>query len=81
MKYGLRVAISTDNRVISRVTVTDEYMSLMKICDIDAKGLRNICLAGFKGAFFPGTYAQHREYMRRSIDFYDETYKKHVLGQ
>jgi adenosine deaminase len=81
LKYGLRVAISTDNRVISRVTVTDEYMSLMKICDIDAKGLRNICLAGFKGAFFPGSYAQHREYMRRAIDFYDESYKKHVLGQ
>jgi len=78
LKYGLRVAISTDNRAISRVTVTDEYMTMIKLYDIDFKMLKNISLAGFKGAFFPGTYAQQREYMRRAIDFYDVCFKKYV---
>lgn len=78
LKYNLRVALSTDNRSISRVSVTDEYMTLLKHYSIDTKTLRNVCLAGFKAAFFPGPYAQHREYMRKSIDFYTECFKKHI---
>ncbi|MEZ7891765.1 MAG: adenosine deaminase family protein [Candidatus Wallbacteria bacterium] len=78
LKYNLRVALSTDNRVISRVSVTDEYISLIKNFPVSVKELRNLCLAGFKGAFFPGSYANHREYMRKSIDFYDVAFNNYI---
>ncbi|MFH1452820.1 MAG: adenosine deaminase family protein [Armatimonadota bacterium] len=76
LKYNLRVALSTDNRAISRTTVTDEYMTLVKLYDIDEDTLRQVCIAGFKSAFYPGTYAEHRKYMHDAIDFYDETFKR-----
>lgn len=78
LKYNLRVVLGTDNRVVSRTTVTDEYMNFVKLYDIDADTLRQVCIAGFKGAFFPGTYAEHRRYMSRAIDFYDEVYQDSV---
>lgn len=75
LKYNLRVALSTDNRAISRTTVTDEYINFVKLYDINEDTLRQVCIAGFKGAFFSGTYADHRQYMSRAIDFYDEVYE------
>lgn len=76
LKYNLRVALSTDNRAISKITVTDEYMNFIKLYDIDEEALRKVCIAGFKGAFFPGTYADHRQYMSQAIDFYDKIYQE-----
>ncbi len=78
LKYGLRVALSTDNRAISRVNITDEYMAFIKLYNSDTLTLKNLCIAGFKGAFFPGTYAEHRIYMRHAIDFYNEMFRKHI---
>jgi adenosine deaminase len=71
LKYGLRVALSTDNRAISRVTVTDEYMSFNKLFGFNKKLLKTLCVAGFKGAFYPGTYPEQRVYMRKAIDYFD----------
>lgn len=78
LKYGLRVALSTDNRAISRVTVSDEYMTFIKLYDISGQTLKNLCIAGFKGAFYPSTYAEHRIYMRKAIDFFNECFNKYV---
>jgi adenosine deaminase len=70
LENKLRVAVCTDNRAISRVSVTDEYERIIKLFDIDEKTLRNLCIGGFKAAFFPGRYLQKREYISRIIDFY-----------
>lgn len=78
LKYSLRVALSTDNRAISKVTVTDEYMTFIKLYETTSSTLKNLCLAGFKGAFFPGTYAEHRKYMRNAIDFFNKCFKKYI---
>lgn len=78
LKYSLRVALSTDNRGISKVSVADEYMTFIKLYSPNSSILKNLCLAGFKGAFFPGTYAEHRIYMRKAIDFYNECFKKYI---
>lgn len=76
LQNKLRVAICTDNRAISRVSVTDEYERIIKLFDIDERTLRNICIGGFKAAFFPGRYLMKREYISRVIDFYDRKIKE-----
>jgi adenosine deaminase len=72
LKNRIRIALSTDNRAISRVSVTDEYERAIKIFDIDEKLLKNLCIGGFKAAFFPGTYLEKRAYISKVIDFYND---------
>lgn len=71
IKYGISVTICTDNRLVSRTTVTNELDQVVQHIDLTKKEFRNIVLAGFKGAFFPGAYKDKRTYVRRVIDNYD----------
>lgn len=71
LKNKLRIALSTDNRAISHVSVTDEYERAIKLFNLTDKQLRNIAIGGFKASFFPGTYAEKRAYISKVIDFYD----------
>lgn len=71
LEYGLRVALCTDNRAISRVTVTDEFLRFKDLFGMDAKLLKTLCVAGFKGAFYKGTYPEHRVYIRKAIDTFE----------
>lgn len=72
LKHELSVAVCTDNRLVSHTTVTDEYMKVMEAFKLNRKALRRIMIAGFKGAFFPGTYAAKRAYVREAIRIFDE---------
>lgn len=69
----IRIALSTDNRAISRVSVTDEYERAVKLFNIDQNCLRNLCIGGFKASFFPGTYLEKRAYISKVIDYYHQT--------
>ncbi|MEE2924683.1 MAG: adenosine deaminase family protein [bacterium] len=69
----IRIALSTDNRAISRVSVTDEYERAVKLFNIDENALRNLCVGGFKASFFPGSYMQKRAYISKVIDYYHNT--------
>ncbi len=51
--YGLRVTINTDNRLISKTTLTDEYMLLVERYGFTADELKYIVINGFKSAFLP----------------------------
>ncbi len=73
LDHRIRIALSTDNRAISRVSVTDEYERAVKLFDIDENALRNLCVGGFKASFFPGSYLQKRAYISKVIDYYHKT--------
>jgi len=79
IQQTLSVSVCTDNRLVSRTTVTDEIIKVATECEINRKQLRNIILAGFKGSFFPGSYMEKREFVRRVINRYDELEEK-LLG-
>ena len=50
---GLRVTINTDNRLISKTTLTDEYMIAIKHYKFKIDELKYLILNGFKSAFLP----------------------------
>jgi adenosine deaminase len=50
---GIRVTINTDNRLISKTTLTDEYMLAIKEYHFTADELKYLILNGFKSAFLP----------------------------
>ncbi len=72
----LSTTICTDNRLVSRTTVTDELQKAVEAFDISAKELKDIVIYGFKRSFFPKSYLVKRKYVRCIIDFYEKLEKK-----
>ncbi len=50
---GLRVTLNTDNRLISAVNLTDEYMLAIEKLGFSANDIKYLILNGFKSAFLP----------------------------
>jgi len=68
----LSTTLCTDNRLISNTTVTKEIMLAIKHFGISTKELKHIIIYGFKRSFYPGSYTEKRDYVRKIIDYYDE---------
>ncbi len=51
--YGMRVTINTDNRLMSGVTMTDEYMKLHDVLGFTLPEIKDLIVYGFKSAFLP----------------------------
>ena len=72
LEHNLSVSICTDNRLISRTTVTDELEKVVRNLPITSHQFRNLILAGFKGSFHPGTYNDKRAFVRAVINRYED---------
>jgi adenosine deaminase len=59
--------------------VTRELMLAAETFGLDRKVLKNIIIYGFKRSFFPGTYIEKRDYVRRVINYY-ESVEERLLG-
>jgi len=75
----LSVTLCTDNRLVSRTTVSQEFRKVVDAFPIQPNELRNMILHGFKRSFFPDSYKEKRAYVRRIIDFYDRVSAEHGL--
>lgn len=69
--YGLSVSVCTDNRLVSNTTVTRELSLVCEHAHLTPTELRRIVIAGFKGSFFPGSFAQKRRFVDAVEDRYD----------
>ncbi|MBN2723796.1 MAG: adenosine deaminase family protein [Deltaproteobacteria bacterium] len=72
----LSVSFCTDNRTVSSTTVSDEVEKAIKTFDISARELRHFIIYGFKRSFFPRSYLEKREYVRKVIDYYESIEKE-----
>ena len=55
VKDRLSVTLCTDNRLMSRTTVTNEIASACKAFNLSLDDLRNVIIYGFKRSFYPGS--------------------------
>ncbi len=74
---NLSVSINTDNRLVSRTSVTRELELVCTHLPVTPAQLRNIILAGFKGSFF-GPYGEKRALVRQVINRYDALEKQYL---
>ena len=79
MRDKLSVTLCTDNRLISRTSVTQEISEACGAFDISPAELRNIIIYGFKRSFYPGTYREKRAYVRQVINYYDKVANEHQI--
>lgn len=75
LEHKLSTTICTDNRLVSNTTTTHEIELAINHFDISPKDLKNMVVYGFKRSFFPGSYKEKREYVRKAIDRYEKLEK------
>ncbi len=75
----LSTTLCTDNRLVSRTSVSRELRLAVDNFALTARELKNIIIYGFKRSFFPKDYRQKRIYVRRVIDYYKTIERKHGI--
>ncbi len=67
----LSTTICTDNRTVSKTSVTKEILLAMDAFNLKGEALKDLLVYGFKRSFFPGSYAEKRQYVRSVINRYE----------
>lgn len=73
----MSVALCTDNRLVSRTSVSEETRKAIQAFDLTPSELRNVVIHGFKRSFYPGSYREKRSYVRQVIDYYQRVAEAH----
>lgn len=69
------VTLCTDNRLVSRTTMTDEVDKAVGAFGLDARGLKDVLIYGFKRSFYPGSYPEKRNWVRSILDHMEDTFQ------
>ncbi len=77
----LSCTLCTDNRLVSRTTVTRELELACTAFKLRPSQVRNLVLHGFKRSFFAQSYREKRSYVRKVIDYYDKVAAEHGVPQ
>ncbi|MFU8780132.1 MAG: adenosine deaminase family protein [Kiritimatiellia bacterium] len=75
--HSFSVSVCTDNRLVSRTSVTDELERITQAIPLTLQEFRNIIAAGFKGSFFAGGYKRKRVYVRQMLERFEGCVAKH----
>ena len=79
LEHRLSVSLCTDNRLVSNTTVSKEIRLAVENFDIGPRMLKNMIVYGFKRSFYPGPYADKRDYVRRMITRYEDVARKYGI--
>ena len=77
LKSRLSVTLCTDNRLVSRTSVTDEVMKAVETFKLSPRQLKDVLIYGFKRNFYPGPYREKRDYVRKVLDCMESTMEAH----
>jgi adenosine deaminase len=80
LERRLSTTLCTDNRLVSNTTVSKEIRLAVENFDIGPKALKNMIVYGFKRSFYPGPYAEKRDYVRRLITRYEAVAEKYGVN-
>ena len=67
------VTLCTDNRLVSRTTMTDEVQKAVEAFRLDARALKDVLIYGFKRSFYAGSYADKRGWVRSVLNHLEDT--------
>jgi len=79
LRERVSVTLCTDNRLVSRTTVTEEVYKAVETFKLDAKELKDLLIYGFKRSFFPGPYAKKRTYVKQVLDIMERKFDDYGL--
>ena len=70
------VSLCTDNRLVSRTTMTDEVEKAATAFALPPRGLKDVLIYGFKRAFYHGSYSDKRDYVRSVLNYMEDTFAR-----
>jgi len=79
LERRLSVSLCTDNRLVSNTSVSKEIRLALDNFDIGPNMLKDMIVYGFKRSFYPGPYAEKRNYVRRAITHYEAVAAKYGI--
>jgi len=68
------VTLCTDNRLVSRTTMTDEVHKAVTAFKLAPRELKDVLIYGFKRSFFPGGYPDKRDWVRSVLNTMEDTF-------
>lgn len=77
LRERLSTTLCTDNRLISRTTVTGEWEKSIEAFRLRPKQVSDLLVYGFKRSFFPGNYRGKRAFVRQILDYRDAVFARH----
>ncbi|MHC5063042.1 MAG: adenosine deaminase family protein, partial [Planctomycetota bacterium] len=77
----MSVSLCTDNRLVSRTSMTNEVEKAMQTFHLRPGEIRNILTYGFKRSFHPGPYREKRAYVRSVLDCIDRIYDEEGISK
>ena len=63
----------TDNRLVSRTTMTDEVEKAVAAFALEPRAVKDVLIYGFKRSFYPGSYAEKRNWVRSILNQMEDT--------
>lgn len=81
LEHRLATVICTDNRLVSRTTVSNEYQLAVDNFDIPLQRLKDIVAYGFKKNFYAGAYTEKRDYTKQNLAYFDKLAAQYGLSQ
>lgn len=72
LDHRMSATLCTDNRTVSRTTLTNEFQLALDHFDISPKQLKHLMILGFRRSFFPGTYQEKCDYVRQCEEYYNK---------
>jgi adenosine deaminase len=78
LEYGMAVAVGTDNTLVSHTNLSRELALVADVCALDLPAFKRLVLSGFKGAFYPGRYAEKRAFVRRAAERFERLAERHA---
>jgi adenosine deaminase len=76
----LSATLCSDNRLVSRTTMTREYRLAVDEFALTPKHLSDLLVYGFKRSFFPGSYSGKRAFVRQVLDYRDRVFAEHGVA-
>jgi len=70
------VTLCTDNRLVSRTTMTDEVEKAVGAFGLDPRALKDTLIYGFKRSFFPGSYPGKRDWVRSVLNHMEDVFQQ-----
>ena len=80
VQHRLSATFCTDNRLVSRTTVSAEIRKAVEAFKLEPRQLKDLLVYGFKRSFFPGAYLEKRAYIRQVLDYRDAVFARHGVG-
>jgi adenosine deaminase len=77
LKERVSVTLCTDNRLVSRTTMTAEVQKAVSTFKLDAKQLKDLLTYGFKRSFYPGPYNEKRESVKQVLDIMERIFEEY----